>query len=33
VLGAGKGDPNVNPHAGNDWWRAMTGDEADAFLA
>jgi prevent-host-death family protein len=32
VLGAAKGDPNVNPQAGNDWWRAMTDDEADAFL-
>ena len=32
VLGSGIGDPNVNPDAGNDWWRPMTDEEADAFL-
>ena len=32
ILGAGAGDPNVNPKAGNHWWRAMIDEEADAFL-
>ncbi len=32
VLGAGVGDPNVNPDAGDDWWQAMTDEEVDAFL-
>jgi len=32
VPGAGKNDPSVNPNPDPDWWKAMTDDEADAFL-
>jgi antitoxin (DNA-binding transcriptional repressor) of toxin-antitoxin stability system len=31
VVGAGVGDPNANPTAGNGWWQAMTDEEADTF--
>jgi prevent-host-death family protein len=32
VLGAGRHDPLVNPIASEDWWHAMTDEEADRFL-
>lgn len=32
ALGTGRHDPNVNPAAGEDWWQAMTDEEADSFL-
>ena len=32
VLGAAEGDPNINPDAGNDWWQAMTDEEAKNFI-
>ena len=33
-LGAGRNDPNINIDAlaRDDWWRPMTGKEAEAFL-
>ena len=33
-LGAGTGDPLVNDAAlaGDEWWRAMTGQEAEEFI-
>jgi prevent-host-death family protein len=32
TLGAGCHDPNVNPAADDEWWKAMTDEESDAFL-
>ena len=32
ALGTGLQDPNFNTAAGDDWWQAMTDEEADRFL-
>ena len=32
VLGAGRHDPNINSAAGEEWWQAMTDEEAERFL-
>jgi len=34
-LGAGRNDPNINRKAleSDEWWRPMTDEEVDAFLA
>jgi prevent-host-death family protein len=32
ILGSGVGDLNYNPEAPDDWWRAMTDEEVEAFL-
>ena len=31
LLGSGIGDPDYNPGAGDDWWKPMTDEEAEAF--
>ncbi len=33
VLGSGAGDPDVNPCTGDEWWRAMTEEEAEQWIA
>jgi prevent-host-death family protein len=33
LLGAGVGDPNYNPDAGDAWWQPMTDEEVKAFYA
>ena len=32
ALGTGRHDPNVNTAAGDDWWQALTDEEADQYL-
>jgi prevent-host-death family protein len=33
LLGSGIGDPDYNAGAGDDWWKPMTDEEAEAFYA
>ena len=32
IIGSGKDDPNINPHPGDEWWHAMSDEEAEDWL-